>query len=204
MKYDIIIAGVGGQGVLSIGTIISASALRAGLRAVQSEVHGMSQRGGAVTAHLRLADREIHSPTIAPGQADLILGLEPLESLRYIDHLSPAGTLITASEPVKNIPDYPDIEEVLWEVLRQPRGYLIDATKIALESGSAKAANVVMVGAATDFLPIEAETIRGAIAEGFHVKGDRVVQTNLMAYEAGRSALQHREVVDEFETFAFV
>jgi indolepyruvate ferredoxin oxidoreductase beta subunit len=202
VKFDIIIAGVGGQGVLSIGTIISASAMRAGLRAVQSEVHGMSQRGGAVVAHLRLADREIFSPTIAPGQADLILGLEPLETLRYLDHLSPAGTLITSTEPVKNIPDYPEIEEVLWTVLRQPRGHLIDATRIAREAGSSKAANVVMVGAATDYLPVEAETIRGAIADAFRSKGVSVVETNLRAYEAGRSALQHREVVDEFETFA--
>lgn len=202
MKFDIIIAGVGGQGVLSIGSIISASAMRAGLRAVQSEVHGMSQRGGAVVAHLRLADREIFSPTIAHGQADLILGLEPLETLRYLDYLSPGGTLITATEPVKNISDYPEIDDVLWGVLRHPRGHLIEATKIAREAGNVRAANVVMVGAAADFLPIDAAIIRAAIADAFLSKGERIVEVNLKAYDAGRSALQHREVVDEFETFA--
>lgn len=200
MKFDIIIAGVGGQGVLSIGAIISASALRAGLRAVQSEVHGMSQRGGAVVAHLRLADREIYSPTITSGQADLILGLEPLEALRYTDYLSAGGALITANEPVKNIPDYPPIEDVLWRVLRQPRGFVIDATKIAREAGNVKAANVVIVGAATDFLPIDAEVIRAQIQAGFRSKGEKIIEVNMKAFDAGRSALQHRETVDEFET----
>jgi indolepyruvate ferredoxin oxidoreductase beta subunit len=202
VKFDIIIAGVGGQGVLSIGAIISASAMRAGLRAIQSEVHGMSQRGGAVLAHLRLSDREIFSPTIAHGQADLILGLEPLETLRYLEYLSPGGTLISASEPLKNIPDYPDIDDVLWGILRHPRGHVLEATRIAREAGSVKAANVVMVGAATDFLPIDDVTIRGAIADAFASKGERVAEVNLRAYDAGRNALHHREVVDEFETFA--
>jgi indolepyruvate ferredoxin oxidoreductase, beta subunit len=202
MKFDIIIAGVGGQGVLSIGAIISAAAMRGGLLAVQSEVHGMSQRGGAVVSHLRLADIGIHSPTITRGSADLILGLEPLEALRYVDSLSAGGALISATEPVQNIPDYPPMEEVLWSILRLPRGHLIEAAKIAREAGAAKAANVVIVGAATDFLPIDAGEVRCAIADAFRAKGERLVDVNLAAFEAGRRALQHREVVDEFETFA--
>ena len=202
MKFDIIIAGVGGQGVLSIGAIISAAAMRGGLRAVQSEVHGMSQRGGAVVSHLRLSDVGIHSPTIPHGSADLILGLEPLEALRYVDSLSAGGALISATEPVSNIPDYPPMKEVLWSILRLPRGHLIDAAKIARETGAVMAANVVIVGAATDFLPIDAGEVRCAIADAFRSKGERLLDVNLAAFEAGRRALQHREVVDEFETFA--
>ncbi len=201
MKFDIIVAGVGGQGVLSIGAIVSAAAMRSGLRAVQSEVHGMSQRGGAVVSHLRLADREIHSPTIAHGGADLIIGLEPLESLRYVDFLAAGGSLISATEPVLNIPDYPPIEEVLMSILRLPRGRVIEATKIAREAGAVKAANVVMVGAAVDFLPVDAAEVRCAIADAFRSKGERLLGANLAAFEAGQRAMQHRELVDEFETF---
>src|SRR5512142_1876144 len=148
VKFDIIIAGVGGQGVLSIGAIISAAAMRSGLRAVQSEVHGMSQRGGAVVSHLRLSDRPINSPTIVHGGADLILGLEPLETLRYVSYLNVAGTAISATDQTRNIPDYPPIEQILWSILRLPRGYTVEAAKLAREAGAVKAANVVMVGAA--------------------------------------------------------
>lgn len=201
MKYDIIVAGVGGQGVLSIGAIISAAAMRSGLRAVQSEVHGMSQRGGAVVSHLRLSDRPIHSPTIVHGGADLILGLEPLETLRYVSYLNVAGTAISATDPTRNIPDYPAIDQVLWSIVRLPRGYTIDAMKIARDAGNMKAANVVMVGAASSFLPIDPQQLRAAIEEGFRPKGERLVTVNLAAFEAGRGALQHHEIVDEFETF---
>lgn len=202
MKFDIIVAGVGGQGVLSIGAIISATAMRGGLRAVQSEVHGMSQRGGAVVSHLRLADGDIHSPTIARGGADLILGLEPLETLRYVDSLAAGGSLISATEPVRNIPDYPPIEEVLRSILQLPHGHLVEAAKLAREAGAVQAANVVMVGAAADFLPINAAELRCTIADAFRSKGERLVDVNLAAYEAGRRALQRREVVDEFEISA--
>jgi indolepyruvate ferredoxin oxidoreductase beta subunit len=204
MKYDVVVAGVGGQGALSVASIIARSATRAGLHAVQSEVHGMSQRGGAVVAHLRIANHEIHSATIGSGQADLILSLEPLESLRYLSFLSKGGSVLTASEPMRNIPDYPDLDEILSRILALPRGTYIDAAYLARQAGSTKAANIVMVGAASDLLPMDPADIRVVIEETFRCKGDKVVQANLAAFDAGRESFRHREVVDEFETFAGV
>lgn len=188
MKCDIIIDGVGGQGVLSVAAVIAAAARKAGLQAVQSEVHGMSQRGGAVIAHLRLSDRPIHSGTIGHGQADLIISMEPMEGLRYVDYLSPTGTLLAASEPVVNIPDYPELEQVHAHVREVEGSLLIDALALAKQAGAAKAANVVMVGAAMHLLPLRPEHVEQVIREAFGRKGDRIVQANLDAFALGREA----------------
>ncbi|MGA7617045.1 MAG: indolepyruvate oxidoreductase subunit beta [Thermoanaerobaculia bacterium] len=202
MKYDIIIAGVGGQGVLSVAAIIARAAMESGLHAVQSEVHGMSQRGGAVVAHLRLADHPIHSPTIALGQADLILSMEPLESLRYLDYLSPVGAVLSSTDPTRNIPDYPALEELTTAILALPRSAVVDAMRLAREAGSVRAANVVMVGAATDFLPIDASRLKATIEETFRSKGEKLVRVNLDAFEEGRTSVHFAEMVDAFETLA--
>ncbi|MFW6198849.1 MAG: indolepyruvate oxidoreductase subunit beta [Acidobacteriota bacterium] len=187
-KTDILLCGVGGQGVLSVAAIIASAARSAGLRAVQSEVHGMAQRGGAVVAHLRLSDDDIHSATIGLGQADLVISMEPLECLRYVEYLRPGGTLLTSSEPVENIPDYPDLESVLAKVRDLPRGVVVDAVRLAKEAGSARAANVVMVGAALDLLPIGAEDVEAVLEEAFGSKGDKVVRANRDALARGREA----------------
>lgn len=199
MKYDIITAGVGGQGVLSVAAIVSAAALRAGLRVVQSEVHGMSQRGGAVTAHLRISDHEIHSATIGRGSADLIISMEPLESLRYLDFLSPEGTLLTSTDPVKNISDYPEIESLHDTIRRLPSAFLIEATRLAREAGSARAANMVMVGSAADLLPIPAEMLKQEIERTFRAKGETMVKVNIDAFIAGRHAVHYKELVDVYD-----
>lgn len=188
MKCDIIIDGVGGQGVLSVAAIIAAAAQKAGLEAVQSEVHGMSQRGGAVIAHLRLADHPIHSGTIGRGQADLIISMEPMEALRYVEYLSPAGALLAASEPVVNIPDYPDLDEVHASVRRVSGSLLVDAVALAKQAGAARAANVVMVGAAMHLLPLRAEHVEEVIRDAFGRKGDKIVQANLDAFALGQEA----------------
>jgi indolepyruvate ferredoxin oxidoreductase beta subunit len=197
MKCDIVLAGVGGQGVLSIAAIISASALRAGLHAVQSEVHGMSQRGGAVTAHLRLSDQPIHSSTIGKGCADMLISMEPLESLRYLDMLSANATVLTSTEPVENFAAYPDLQGVLSKVRELPRVRLVDATRVARDAGNMKAANMVMVGAALDLLPIGAEVIEDFIRETFAPKGEKLVDVNLKAFAAGQEiAAGRRETVN--------
>lgn len=187
MKCDIIAAGVGGQGVLSVSAIIAAGALRAGLYAVQSEVHGMSQRGGAVVAHLRISDEPIHSATIGLGKADLVISMEPLESLRYLEYLAPTGTIISSIEPVKNFDGYPEVESILAEINRIPGSILIDATKLAREAGNAKAANVIMVGAASHRLPIAPEHILAFVEENFRAKSAKLVEVNLKAFALGRS-----------------
>jgi indolepyruvate ferredoxin oxidoreductase beta subunit len=188
MTFDIIFAGVGGQGVLSMAAIIGRAALSEGLQAKQSEVHGMAQRGGAVQAHLRLSDRTIESDLIPLGMADLILSLEPVESLRYLEQLSPSGTLVTAAKPFVNIPDYPDVEGVLAKVRSLPHAIVVDAEKLAMEAGDVQTLNTVMVGAVVRLLPLRVETIEKAVAATFASKGNVVIQANLAALRAGGQA----------------
>lgn len=186
MKYDMIIAGVGGQGVLSVAAIIASGAMKEGLFVKQSEVHGMSQRGGAVYANLRLSDQPIYSDLIANGTASMILSMEPLESLRYLHYLKEDGYLITSENPEKNIPDYPDLNELLNQIRSLPNALTIDARKLALEAGSGRATNMVLAGAASHFLPIKAETMENFIKEIFARKGEKVVDINLKAFALGR------------------
>ncbi len=188
MKCDIVLAGVGGQGVLSISAIIAWSAMQAGLHVKQSEVHGMSQRGGAVQAHLRLSDQPIASDLIPRGKADLILSMEPMESLRYTDWLDPAGTLVTAAKPFKNIDNYPDIDEIRASIDKLPKSIIVESAKLAREAGSSRASNMVLIGAAVDLLPLEPEAVSGFIKKRFESKGQKVVDCNLKAFELGRGA----------------
>jgi indolepyruvate ferredoxin oxidoreductase beta subunit len=188
MKFDIILAGVGGQGVLSVSAIIASSAMKEGLAVKQSEVHGMSQRGGAVLANLRLSDGPIASDLIPRGSAAMILSMEPLESLRYLEYLSEAGTLITATDPVANISDYPPIDEVLARIRSLPHALTIDAESLARTAGSARATNMVMVGAASPMLPVAFDTLEHFVRAIFASKGPKVVDINLKALHAGRAA----------------
>jgi indolepyruvate ferredoxin oxidoreductase beta subunit len=186
MKADVILAGVGGQGVLSAAGILSEAARRQGLEVRQGEIHGMSQRGGAVQATLRLADHPLSGMLVPRAGADLLLGLEPLETLRYVPWLSPDGAVVAAAEPFENISDYPPLDEVHARVLALPRARLVEATRLAREAGSPLAANVVLVGAASAFLPLERAVLEAVVEEAFRGKGPRVVEANLRAFEAGR------------------
>jgi indolepyruvate ferredoxin oxidoreductase beta subunit len=188
MKCDVILAGVGGQGVLSIAAIIAQAAVEKGLQVRQSEVHGMAQRGGAVLAHLRLADTTIASALVPTGGADLILSMEPLESLRYAAWLSPRGALVTASEPLVNIPNYPDIAGVIKAIESFPLYRIVDAAALAKEAGFAKSVNMVMVGAAAAFLPVGADTLEGTIKKTFASKDTAAVEANIKAFALGKKA----------------
>jgi len=191
MTCDIILCSVGGQGGLSASIIIARAAMAAGFQIKQSEIHGMSQRGGEVLAHLRIADKEIYSPTISKGKADIMFALEPLEALRHLSWISPSnGIIVSATAPVLNIPDYPDLDTVLAEIRKIARVRLIDAEAIARKSGNVRTANLVLIGAAMDLLPISPDAIEKEIIELFSRKGESVVQANLKAFEAGR-ALYH-------------
>lgn len=187
MKKDIILAGVGGQGILSIAAVIGYAAIDMGLYIKQAEVHGMSQRGGDVSSNLRISDREIYSDLIPQGKADLIISVEPMESLRYIPMLSTEGWLITNNEPFINIPNYPEIEKVHNEIRAFPRHLLVDADKMAKEINAAKSANMVILGAASPFLGIEFEKLENAIRAIFGRKGDEVIKTNLNALALGKN-----------------
>jgi indolepyruvate ferredoxin oxidoreductase beta subunit len=199
MKKDIILAGVGGQGTLSIAAIIAHAAVDAGLAVRQSEVHGMAQRGGAVLAHLRLSDGIIASDLIPQGGADLIISMEPLESLRYVQWLSPEGALVSAAEPFINIPNYPDIMGILNRIAAFPINRIVEAAGLAKEAGSVKAVNMIMVGAASPFLPIPEKTLEAAIAVMFASKEPAIAEANKKAFKLGRTAAL-RETVEVNET----
>lgn len=188
MKYDIVLCGVGGQGVLSMAAVIGLAAAGEGRRAKQSEVHGMAQRGGAVVAHLRLADAAIACDLISRGTADLILSMEPVEALRYVAYLSPSGTLVTAVNAVVNIPDYPEMDDLLARVRSLPRALTVDAERLAYEAGDMLSVNTVMVGAASPLLPLRTESLEAAVRGTFAAKGERVVEVNLVAFQRGRAA----------------
>jgi len=195
MKRDIILAGVGGQGILSIAATIGMAAVNHGLYLKQAEVHGMSQRGGDVQSHLRISDRDIASDLIPQGKADMILSVEPMESLRYLPYLSPEGWLITNAKPFINIPEYPDIEIILSEIRKVKNHIVIDADTIAKEMGSVKAANMVMLGAAAPFLDMEYGWLEESVRSLFCRKGEEVVSFNLDALRAGMEAgEQYRKV----------
>jgi indolepyruvate ferredoxin oxidoreductase beta subunit len=164
MKADIILAGVGGQGILSIAAILGVAALENDLYLKQAETHGMSQRGGAVVSHLRISDKPIASDLIPMGNADLILSVEPMESLRYLPYLSPLGYVVTNTTPFVNIPNYPEVDKVMNEIRSLPRFVAIDADQIAKETGNSKVSNVVMLGAASPFIDLDFEKLKTASA----------------------------------------
>lgn len=190
MTTNIILAGVGGQGILTIAAIIDQAAMRQGLYIKQAEVHGMSQRGGAVQSHLRISDKEIFSDLIPLGSADIIISLEPMEALRYLPWLAPTGIVITATKPFINIPDYPETDSLLQSIQSTaPTCHFIDADQIAREAGSPKSENVVIAGAASRYINISNEQLRESISRLFEQKGETITAINLKAFELGNNAI---------------
>ena len=189
MKCDVILAGVGGQGVLSVAAVIAMAAVQEGLEVRQSEVHGMAQRGGAVLAHLRISDRPIACDLVPKGGADLILSMEPLEGLRYAQWLSPKpGALVSAAEPLVNIPDYPEVNAILAAIKSFPLYRIVEAAGLAKAAGLARSVNMVMVGASSAFLPIKAETLEETITKLFAGKDPSVAEANKKAFGLGRES----------------
>ncbi len=187
MKSDIILAGVGGQGILSIAAAIGLAALKENLQIRQAEVHGMSQRGGAVQSHLRIASGDIASDLIPLGKADMILSVEPMESLRYLPYLSPDGWLITSNVPFINVNNYPSADHLLEEVRKVRNHVEMNADELARQAGSIRSSNMVVLGAASVHLPVSAESFEAAIRDMFGRKGEEVVNFNLRAFHTGRN-----------------
>ncbi len=188
MKFDMIVAGVGGQGILSISYVVDNAALDDGLRLKQSEVHGMAQRGGAVVSHIRISDAELFSDIVPLGEADLVLGMEPLEVQRYLRFVRPGGAVVSSTNPFVNIPDYPEGDSVLAGIQAMEEHTLVNAAELARASGSSHAQNIVMLGAAAHLLPLKPATLEKYIAELFEAKGQKVVNANFTAFRAGASA----------------
>ena len=193
MKTDIILSGVGGQGILSIATVIGEAALNEGLYIKQAEVHGMSQRGGDVQSNLRISSDPIHSDLIALGKADIVISLEPMEALRYVNYLAPTGWIITNTTPFVNIPNYPDQQAIIDELKKFPNVVLLDVDKMAEELQSSRSANIILLGAASPFLGIEMEKLEAGIRRIFGRKGEEIVETNLKALRAGRAAADEQK-----------
>jgi len=187
MKQDIILAGVGGQGIISIAYVIASAALEEGLEVKQAEVHGMSQRGGAVQSHLRLSQGRIWSDLIPQGEADLVLSVEPLEALRYLGYLRPDGMVIVSRAPFINIKNYPDLETVLSKIREIPRHLIIDSEKLAKESGSSRTQNMVLLGAAAGRLMVKEESLIRFIKALFERHGENIVSANLKAFALGQA-----------------
>ena len=189
MKKDIILCGVGGQGILSIATVIGEASTEAGLYLKQAEVHGMSQRGGDVQSNLRLSTDPIWSDLIPKGEADLIISMEPMEALRYLPYLSKQGTIVTSSKPFVNIPNYPEESELMAELDSMPSVVKLDIESVAKDAGNARGANMVLLGMAAPYLEIlSVEQLRKAISVIFARKGEAVVEANLKAFDCGVTA----------------
>ncbi|MBR5332018.1 MAG: indolepyruvate oxidoreductase subunit beta [Muribaculaceae bacterium] len=191
MKKDIILAGVGGQGILTIATIIGDAAAVAGLSLKQAEVHGMSQRGGDVQSNLRLSTDEIYSDLIKEGEADLIISMEPMEALRYVTYLNKEGWVATSSHPFKNIPNYPDEATLMQELNALPHVAALPIEDVAKENNMPKSANVILLGMAARYIEIlTPEQLRNSIARVFASKGEKIVEMNQQAFDLGLNAVK--------------
>ena len=188
MKTDIILCGVGGQGILSIATIIGEAAMKENLYIKQAEVHGMSQRGGDVQSNLRISSNPIASDLIPKGQADVIISMEPMEALRYLPFLGKDGWVITSSTPFVNIPNYPDVEKIKEDLKKLGNVILIDIEQLAKDNGVPRSANVILLGAAQKALGIDYEKIEDAIRRVFARKGEAIVEANIKALAIGKEA----------------
>lgn len=188
MKKDIIIAGVGGQGIISIASAIGFAAIEAGLFFKQNEVHGMSQRGGEVVSHFRISEEPIHSDLIPEGEADLIISMEPLETLRYINFLAPDGWIISNNNPFINMQNYPDKNLILNNLEKFEHSIIINADEIARNLGNSKATNMVLLGASSPYIGIEYDILENSVRTIFARKGERIVELNLKAMQRGRES----------------
>ena len=186
MKRDIILAGVGGQGILTIATIIGDAAAEAGINLKQAEVHGMSQRGGDVQSNLRLSTEPIYSDLIRQGAADMIISMEPMEALRYLPYLSKEGWVVTSSHPFENIPNYPCKEALQGELDSLPHTSVQPIEDLAKEHNMPKSANVILLGMAAKYIEIlTPDQLRQSICRVFAAKGEKIVEMNCKAFYLG-------------------
>ncbi|NTV98626.1 MAG: indolepyruvate oxidoreductase subunit beta [Chlorobiaceae bacterium] len=192
MQINIILAGVGGQGILTIASVINHAAIQKGLHIRQAEVHGMSQRGGAVQSHLRISAKKIYSDLISRGSSHLIISVEPLEALRYLPYLSPKGKVVSATDPVVNMQGYPDLEAVFAELKRTEKPLLVSAAEHAREAGNIRTSNMVMLGAAAPYTGIKPEDLESGIEKLFLKKGPDIVEMNIRAFRKGLELSQQQ------------
>lgn len=184
--HGIILSGVGGQGVLSLAQILLEALRRSGLHTLQSEIHGMSQRGGSVHAQVCYAEAPLSSPIIDEGCADLLIALEPLEALRYVSMLRLNGALVVSEEPQTDMAGYPPLEDIYAALKAVPGAHLVDTEDLARRLNHRQAGGMALLGMASRFLPVDDAVWREVIAQRFEAKGPRITEKNLEAFEAGR------------------
>jgi indolepyruvate ferredoxin oxidoreductase beta subunit len=199
VRRDLILAGVGGQGLLSLAAVLGDAALHSGLHVKQAEVHGMAQRGGAVQSHLRMSSETIHSDLVEEGSADLLVSLEPMEALRYLPCLAPEGTIVTAIASVENVAPYPDVDAVLDALRACAPTYDVDAHALAKEAGSPRSTNMVLAGACGAFVDLPLASLEEAVHRLFAAKGARVVDVNVKALRLGLAEIQRRDACAAFD-----
>jgi indolepyruvate ferredoxin oxidoreductase, beta subunit len=186
---NILFAGVGGQGIVLASSLLASVCLAAGRDVKQSEVHGMAQRGGSVTSHVRFGDK-VYSPTVPAGEADFLVGFELLECARWLDHLGPHGRVLTSLQRIDPLPvasgaaTYPTGLEDLIRA-RSPNARLLDAPGIARQAGSVRAVNMTMLGALSRHLSFPLDAWHEGISQRVPPK---TLQINLTAFLAGRDA----------------
>ena len=186
MKFDILVAGIGGQGILTVAAVLARAAHTDGLFVKQFETHGMSQRAGSVVSHVRIADKPVDSTVIPKGKADLIIALEPVEGIRYQSYLAPSGKMLVANTPARDLPDYPSDHNLSEMLGSGPNVIIIEAEDLAHSVGARKAANVVLLGAASVVIPVTPDALKDGLAWLFRVKGERILKRNLEAFQCGR------------------
>ncbi|HBM15111.1 MAG TPA: indolepyruvate oxidoreductase [Lentisphaeria bacterium] len=184
--FSVIIAGVGGQGIVTLSQLVMSAAWKSGYYAIQSEVHGMSQRGGSVNAQILFDKFPVTSPTVLEGTAKLLIGMEPLESLRYFNLLEKNVSVICSSSPVRNMPIYPNVDRLLAEIKKIEDSLIVDTDKISEELGSKGAGNIVLLGAASKKLPFTNEIWYQTIKERFASKEQSIIDKNIEAFNYGR------------------
>lgn len=187
---NILVAGIGGQGVMTAAEILAQTALSQGYDVKKTEVAGMAQRGGVVTSHVRFGEK-VNSPAIPEGEADLIIGFEPAEAARWLDQLKPGGAILVNQNrqepPIVSIGlfDYPD-DPVGDIAKRGVEIHSFDATAIAKELGNVRLVNTVMLGASARYLPFPAEILKDAILTRFRARKPQLVEINEQAFLAGQ------------------
>ncbi|MCG8427672.1 MAG: indolepyruvate oxidoreductase subunit beta [Chromatiales bacterium] len=189
---NILVAGIGGQGVMTAAEVLSQTALKQGYDVKKTEVAGMAQRGGVVTSHVRFGERVL-SPAIPPGETDIIVGFEPAESLRWCTHLREGGVAMVNTmkqePPVVSLGlfDYP--EDPVGEIIAAGIDvHAFDAGAIARELGNFRLVNTVMLGAISTYLPFSPDILKNEIVDRFRAKKPKLVEINEKAFEAGQAA----------------
>ncbi len=189
--FNMLLSGVGGQGVVLASYVLSQVAMAEGYDVKQSEVHGMSQRGGSVTSHFRFGEK-VYAPLVTPGTADILMAFEALEALRYIHWLRPSGLLIYSTVQINPSPVASGLATYPAEIDAQiktawPNVRPVDANALAQQAGTIKAANVVMLGAVSGALPFKPETWEATIRR---VVPPKTVDVNLEAFRLGKAAAE--------------